>query len=160
MSENNIVETSEALEDLSGRYLLFYINDVVYGVTLSDVLEIINIQSITYIPNTAQYVKGIVNLRGKIVPVIDARLKLGLPEREYDDKTCIIILEIGDARIGLIVDSVSEVVAVDTADLSTPPASGDEAMRFLESIYDFGGKVALNIDFRKFFADDLAPSAV
>ena len=159
MSEN-MANTNENLEELSGRYLLFFISDTLYGVTLSDVLEIINIQSITYIPNTAQYVKGIVNLRGKIVPVIDARLKLGLPEREYDDKTCIIILEIGEARIGLIVDSVSEVVAIDSATLSTPPASGDDATRYLSSISNFGDKVALNIDFRRFFADDLASSSV
>lgn len=154
MNENVAISAS-ALEDLNGRYLLFYIDDVLYGVSLALVLEIIQIQTITHLPGVAPHIKGIVNLRGRVVPVIDVRLKLNLPERPYDDKTCIVVLDIHGMHIGLIVDSVSEVVTVSNEQLSAPPSTGDMSTRFLASVSELGNKVALNIDFESFFQNDI-----
>ena len=89
---NAAIETvaGTALDELSNRSLTFLIGDVVYGIELSHVIEIISIQPITPVPALPAYIKGIINLRGKVVPVIDVRLKFNQEERAYDEKTCII----------------------------------------------------------------------
>ena len=147
--------STEAYEELKGRHLLFNIEDLKYGVSLEFVLEIINIQLITKLPGVIDYIKGIINLRGKIVPIIDVRLKLGLEEREYDDKTCIIVLDVNSVNIGIIVDSVSEVVNISPSQLSSPPTSGDLQTRFFSSVCELGDKVILNLDCEKFLKSDL-----
>lgn len=154
MNENAII-SPDTLEELNGRYLLFYIDNALYGVSLALVLEIIQIQTITRLPGVPAYIKGIVNLRGKVVPVIDVRTKFHLPERPYDDKTCIVVLDIHDLHIGLIVDSVSEVVTVESEQLTAPPDVGDAATRYLSSVSEVGDRVILNIDFDKFFQNDI-----
>ena len=90
---NAAIETvaGTALDELSNRSLTFLIGDVVYGIELSHVIEIISIQPITPVPALPAYIKGIINLRGKVVPVIDVRLKFNQEERAYDEKTCIIV---------------------------------------------------------------------
>lgn len=143
------------ISDLKDRYLLFNIEDTKYGVSLEYVLEIINVQTITRIPGVAHYIKGIINLRGKIIPIINVRIKLGLPEREYDDKTCIIVLNIHDMHAGVIVDSVSEVISAENSQLSTPADVGEASSRYLSSILEIDNKIVLNIDCEKFFKSDL-----
>lgn len=155
MNENSIL-SSEVLDELNGRYLLFYIGERLFGVSLALVLEIIQIQHVSYLPGMPQYIKGIVNLRGKVVPVIDVRLKFGIEERAHDDKTCIVVLDIHEMHIGLIVDSVSEVLTVENAQLSPPPSiNSTNSVEYLASVTEMDGKVVLNIDFEKFFQDDL-----
>lgn len=148
-------ETIEETNDLSDRYLLFRIADALYGVSLALVLEIIQIQSITTLPYMDPYVKGIINLRGKVVPVVDVRRKINLPEKPYDAETCIVVVEIQNMHIGLIVDSVCEVVTVESDQLATPPDVGDTANRYLSSVSEAGGRVILNIDFDRFFQNDI-----
>lgn len=152
---DNFEEREEQSSDLDGRYLLFRIADSLYGVVLALVLEIIQIQSITKLPCVAPYVKGIINLRGKVVPVVDVRQKMKLPEKPHDAETCIIVLEIQNMHIGLIVDSVCEVIRVESDSLATPPNTGDAAGCYLSSISEIGGKAVLNIDFERFFQDDI-----
>ncbi len=145
-----------AYDDLAGRFLTFYINDVIYGIGLSMVIEIISIQEITRIPNLPAYTKGIINLRGKIVPVIDVRLRFGLPEKEYDDMTCIIVVHLDDMNIGLIADQVYEVTAAeDTMLRSLPEFNDKKSSTFLESIGKLGSDLILNIDCRRLFYEDL-----
>ena len=155
MNENTILNP-ELLDDLDSRYLLFYIDEILYGVSLTLVLEILQIQNITHLPNVANYVKGIVNLRGKVVPVVDVRLKFNLPERPHSDKTCIIVLDINGTQVGLVVDSVSEVATFKNAKLSSPPAVSSVANQYLSSVTEIGGRVILNIDFERFFQDDMS----
>ncbi|MCI9575674.1 MAG: purine-binding chemotaxis protein CheW [Clostridiales bacterium] len=143
------------MDDLDSRYLTFLIGDAVYGIALTNVLEIINIQSITQVPNIPPHIKGIINLRGKVIPVLDARLKMYKEERPYDDKTCIIVITIHDMHIGLIVDSVSEVITSDRNHLATPPKTGMDDAQFLASIIEQDNKVILNINIEKFFQNDL-----
>ena len=147
---------AEVLEELDGRYLLFYINEMVYGVSLALVLEILQIQNITKMPQVAPHVKGIVNLRGKVVPVVDVRLKFNLPEKPYDNKSCIIVLELHDTHVGLIVDSVFEVATLEHSRLAAPPSSNSLSMQFLQSVAEYGEHTILNIDFDRFFQDDIS----
>lgn len=153
------VLTKETLDDLNGRFLTFYIGASVYGIELLHVIEIISIQSITRVPNVPEHVRGIINLRGKIVPVIDVRCKLNQEPRPYDDKTCIIVVVIEDMHVGLIVDSVSEVVTVESSTLSQPPEfNNNRSNSYLKSVAKVGEKVILNLDCDKFFESDLAMS--
>ena len=151
------ISSADLQDDLTGRYLTFYIDDVVYSLPLNHVIEIIGIQNITHIPGVPPYVKGIVNLRGKVVPISDVRLKFGQPERAYDDKTCIVVVLINDMNIGLIVDSVADVVALDKIDMA-PPSHTERRVgeSFLDSISSLNDKVILNIDCMKFFQSDMA----
>ena len=149
--------TADALEDLSDSFLLFYIDETVYGIPLKLVREIVNIHSVTltYLPGIPDYVRGIVNLRSKVVPVIDVRRKFRLPDRAFDDKTCIIFLDVQDMNVGLIVDLVSEVVTLESNERTAPPKGGDPSTRYLESVAEVGNRVVLNIDCQKFFQSDL-----
>ena len=152
-------EILEELEqdDLTGQYLTFYIEETVYSLPLTHVIEIIGIQRVTHIPGMPHYIKGIVNLRGKVVPILDVRLKFGQPERPYDDKTCIVIVLINEMNVGLIVDMVEEVIAMDKANMSPPPLSDRRiGESFLDSIATIGDKVIMNIDCEKFFQTDIA----
>ncbi len=138
-----------------GGTLLFHIGASLYSVSLGLVTEILNVQHITHLPGVPYYIKGIINLRGKVVPVIDVRLKLGMEERAYDDKTCIIVVELHEMQLGIIVDSVSEVVTVDTDHTAAPPDIGQTGGRYLASVSEIGGRVVLNIDCDKFFQSDI-----
>lgn len=102
------IEQEDYIEEdtLKGRYLIFTLDKETYGVEIKYVTEIIGIQTITEIPELPEYVKGIINLRGKIIPVMDVRLRFKKEPKEYNDRTCIIVLDIRDLTIGLIVDRV------------------------------------------------------
>ncbi len=154
MAEIKTTEQAMNVDGLDDRYLLFKIDDANYGLPLAMALEILTIQSITRLPRVADYVKGIVNLRGKAIPVIDVRAKLGLPLRNYDDKTCIIVLDVHDMHVGLIVDMVSEVTAVLHDQLIPPPKSGTTAS-YIASVSQLDDKIVLNLDCEEFFKNDI-----
>lgn len=129
---NGNVDTSNAakkmVRDQSGKYLTFVLVDEEYGLEILKVKEIIGMIDITALPRTPDFVKGVINLRGKVIPVIDLRLRFGLPEAEHTEKTCIIVVEIQDkganVQIGIIVDSVSEVLNVSGDDIEETPKFG------------------------------------
>lgn len=149
--------TSEIMDDLQGKFLTFYIGDVVYGIELLHVIEIISVQPITRVPYLPPYIKGITNLRGKIVPVIDVRLKFKMEEKEHDEKTCIIVLNVDEKQVGIIVDRVSEVLAIQADQLAPPPDIGTSSgEQYLKWVTKMGEKVVLSIDCNKFFQNDLA----
>ena len=106
----------------SNQYLSFFLGTELYGVNIADVIEIIGVQEITAIPEQPDYVIGVINLRGKIISVIDVRTRFGKEKVEYDERTCIIVVDIANVYIGFIVDSVSEVSTIDNKDISEPPA--------------------------------------
>lgn len=142
-------------EDLVGKHLTFYIDETIYGVGLINVIEIIGIQEITVVPGTPGYVKGIINLRGGIVPVIDVRLKFCQEERPYDEHTCIIVINIDDMTVGMIVDSVYEVVTLDNEDASSlPQFTNVNTKKYLRSISRVDNHLVLNLDCQKFLQDD------
>ncbi len=104
-----------------GRFLTFLIGKETYGIEIIYVTEIIGIQAITEMPETPDYLKGIINLRGKIIPVMDVRLRFGKQPREYDDRTCVIVIDLSGISMGLIVDSVSEVLSIPAQDIAELP---------------------------------------
>ncbi len=128
------------------KYLMFILNEEHYGIPILKVNEIIGLMDITPIPKTPMFMKGIINLRGKIIPIMDLRLKFSMQERAYDEQTCIIIVEIPiagrTAFIGVVVDKVAEVVNVLDSDIELPPQYGQEVESgFLTGI----GKVKENV---------------
>ena len=150
----NTVKKAELVDFLSDRYLLFTIDENYYGLPLALALEILTMQSITKLPRVAEYITGIINLRGKVIPVIDVRKKLGIPERPDDDSNCIIVIEIREMHVGLIVDMVSEVATVPSDKIIPPPKTISERANYISSVSQLDGKVVLNLDCEKFFLAD------
>lgn len=105
-----------------GRFLTFKLGEESFGLEIKYVTEIVGIQPITKIPEVPNYVKGIINLRGKVISVIDVRIKFQKEPVEYDERTCIIVIDIEDMSLGLIVDNVSEVITIKDEDIVPPPS--------------------------------------
>lgn len=116
-------ETFDAQSDLGGKYLTFMLDDEEYGIEILKVREIIGIMDITKVPQTPEFVEGVINLRGKVIPVIDLRTKFGLDRAEYNDQTCIIVVDVG-MMMGIIVDTVQEVHDIPSASIEPPPKLG------------------------------------
>jgi len=114
----------------AGKYLTFRLNDESYGIGVLHIREIIRLQPITPVPEMRQHVKGVINLRGKIIPVIDLRLRFGLIPKPDNGQNCIVVVQTGaggrNLLIGLIVDGVEEVVQVSASDVEPPPEFGCE----------------------------------
>lgn len=124
MFDANLADIAREDEDTQhGRYLTFMLGKEVFAVEIKYVTEIIGIQPITPIPQVSHYVKGIINLRGKIITVIDMRLKFQKEPAPYNDRTCIIVIDISDISVGLIVDNVAEVLSIADGDIVPPPDS-------------------------------------
>ena len=130
------------------RFMTFKCGDEYYGIAISYVEEITTIQSITEVPQMESYVKGLINLRGKIVPVVDVRIRFGKEPIPYNDRTCIMILEVKGTLIGLIIDTIAEVVNIPAEDIVPPPKNGHTtgADRFVYGIGKIDGKVKLLIN--------------
>ena len=117
-----IDEDMETPEDTQrGKFLTFSVGKESYGIEIKFVTEIIVIQEITEVPELPDYVKGIINLRGKIIPVIDVRIRFKKEPKEYNDRTCIVVVDIKEIYVGLIVDNVSEVITIDDSNIVLPP---------------------------------------
>ncbi|MCC6491194.1 MAG: purine-binding chemotaxis protein CheW [Candidatus Hydrogenedentes bacterium] len=130
MSENVSVldPSAQSMAGLSGKYLTFRLGREEYGIGILQVQEIIGIMPVTHIPRAPEYVRGVINLRGRVIPVVDLRIKLGMDGKEDSEKTCIIVVQVpgdgGHITIGFIVDEVSEVLDIATADIQEPPSMG------------------------------------
>jgi len=108
----------------AGKYLTFVIADEAYGLEILKVREIIGIMDITAVPKTPGYVKGVINLRGKVIPVVDLRLKFGMEETGRTEETCIIVVSVNELEIGIVVDQVSEVQNIFAQDIEDAPEFG------------------------------------
>lgn len=108
-------------ESLKGKYLTFLVCEETYGIEIKYVTEIVGIQAITEMPEMPEYIKGVINLRGKIIPVMDIRLRFGMKEHVYDDRTCIVVIDYNEITYGLIVDSVSEVITIQDDRITETP---------------------------------------
>jgi purine-binding chemotaxis protein CheW len=122
------IEIHDDIADLAGKYLTFNLGDEQYGLEILKVQEIIGMQGITKIPRTPAYVKGVINLRGKVIPVIDLRLKFEMGEKVFTRKTCIIVVQVSREEnrliMGIIVDEVSEVLDITGDKIEAPPSMG------------------------------------
>lgn len=138
-----------------GRYLTFALENESYGLEISYVKEIVGMQPITQLPEVSDYVKGIINLRGRIIPVIDVRIRFGKDHGEYSDRTCIIVVDIRDLSVGLIVDNVSEVLTIDDSNLVAPPDYRTGAQtHYIKAIGKVGTEVKLLLDCDKLFTSE------
>lgn len=152
---NEIVNDVEDTQQ--GKFLTFALENEVYGLEIKYVKEIIGIQPITEVPDVSKYVKGIINLRGKIIPVIDVRLKFGKEQIEYNDRTCIIVIDIEDISVGLIVDSVAEVINIPEENIVPPPdyKSGFHN-NYIKGIGKVGDSVKLLLECSKLVSEEEA----
>jgi purine-binding chemotaxis protein CheW len=148
-------ENLELEEDTQkGRYLTFALGKEAYGIEIEHVTEIIGIQAITELPELPEYIRGIINLRGKIIPVMDVRLRFKKEFREYNDRTCIIVIDISGISIGLIVDSVAEVLSIDDQDIVEPPKiKSGQQNRYIKNIGKSGNEVKLLLDCGKLLSE-------
>lgn len=135
------------------KFLTFELGEENYAIPILKVKEIIGMMDITTVPRLPDFIKGVINLRGQIIPVIDLRLKFGLQERAYDDRTSIIVMELESENItrtsGIVVDTVQEVLDIDSKDIEPPPQYGtDVDQAFLTGLGKVDDKVImlLNVD--------------
>ena len=138
----------------AGKYLTFQLGKEEFAVQVLHVREIMGVQEITAVPQMPYHVKGVLNLRGKVIPVVDLRLKFGMPETEYTQRTCIIVVQIeghaGKISTGIIVDGVSEVLTLQTADIEDTPDFGvGAATPYLLGLAKIKGKVKILLDINK-----------
>lgn len=141
-------KTAEIAEYLGGKYLTFLLDNEEYGIEILKVREIINIMDITNVPQTPDFVEGVINLRGKVIPVVDLRTKFGLQRTEYNDQTCIIVVDVG-MMMGIIVDTVQEVHDIPSNNIEPPPQLGsmvDTSFILGMGKVDEDVKILLNID--------------
>lgn len=129
-------------------FMTFQCGKESFGIEIKYVEEIIQYQSITTIPEVDDYIKGLINLRGKIIPVIDMRMRFGLEPLPYTDRTCIIVINVNNIVIGLIIESIAMVVTIDDADILPPPSlsHGKEQDKYVYGIGKTGDKVKLLLD--------------
>ena len=140
---------SEAAER-AGKYLTFVLAEEDYGLEILKVREIMGVLDITTVPHTPYYVKGVVNIRGKVIPIVDLRLKFDIPEVEYTDQTCIIVVYVGNVEVGIIVDCVSEVMDIAEEDIEDAPEFGAEVdTHSILGMSKAGGKVTILLDINK-----------
>jgi len=138
-------------DERAGKYLTFMIGKEEFGVAVLKVREIMGIQDITAVPQTPNYLKGVINLRGKVIPVIDLRLKFGLPSIEFTQRTCIIVVQVNSGSIlllmGIVVDEVSEVMTMAPGDIEdTPDFGASVATTYILGMAKIKGKVKILLD--------------
>ena len=145
---------------MKGKYLTFLVGDVGYGIEISYVVEIISVQEITLVPHSHHYVKGIINLRGTVVPVIDMGLRFGQGEIVYTERTCIIVLSMDDMSVGILVDGVQDVTNIDDENIQDPPRStgSDLKSNFIKAVGVSGGDIKQLIDVNTVFEVNVVES--
>ncbi len=165
MSENN--RKAEAQDELltddddnedtqANKYLFFKIGKESYGVGIRYVIEIIELQTISMVPDLPNYVKGVINLRGKVIPIVDLRLRFDMAERAYDNRTCIIITEVDHILVGCLVDTVEEVMEILEKNIEPPPKfktiSGKD--QYISGMGKVGEAIKILIDVEKIVRDE------
>lgn len=148
---NPETSAAPAAETRAERYLTFHLGPEEFGIRVLKVREIMGIQDIAAIPEMPAHAKGVIRLRGKVVPVIDLRLKFGLPETEYTQRTCLVVVQAGtstgSALVGVVVDAVSEVLYLAAGDIAkTPKFSRETAAPYLLGVARAKGTVKILAD--------------
>ncbi len=140
-------EISDSHVAKAGRFLSFRLGDEIYAITIESVSEINGVCKITTIPNTPTFLRGVIDLRGKVIPVIDLRIKFGMPAIEYNKETCIIVVEAAEGNMGVIVDTVNEVIDLNEAQIEKPPRLGDhDHTKFISGMGKLGGQILILIN--------------
>lgn len=147
MTEKIMQELLDQEEDTQkDKFLTFTLGKDSYGIEIKYVTEIIGIQPITEVPELPEYIRGIINLRGKIVPVMDVRLRFKKQFREYNDRTCVIVVDIKGIYVGLIIDSVSDVISIPDTEIVDPPDLSKGGNKYIKGIGKVGSEIKLLLD--------------
>jgi purine-binding chemotaxis protein CheW len=154
--DNSQLEEEQDDDVLNEKYLTFMLGVEEFGINISYVTEIIGIQAITFVPELPDFVKGIINLRGQIIPVIDIRLRFQKEEIEYNDRTCIIVIQIRDLSIGFIVDSVAACEQIPDGSIIPPPTfQRNYQQKYISGIGKILDKIILIMDCEKLIMEDM-----
>ena len=136
------------------QYLTFIVDNQLYGIPISDVVQISGMQEITGVPEFPEYAKGVINLRGIIIPIIDIRLRLKKEEIPDNDRKCIIIIKTDDLHLGFIVDSVSDVTNINSDDISNPKIGSDHVNTYITGMAKLNNKIVLLMDLSKIINEE------
>ena len=137
------------------KYLTFQLENEEYGIEIICVIEVIGMQKIAPIPDMPNFVKGVINLRGQVIPVVDVRLRFGIEQVKYTERTCILVVKIKDTSIGLIVDTVCDVVNIPADDIDEPPKlNRKKGSRFIQGLGKIGDDVKIILNVHKLLYDD------
>ena len=152
----NISEVEEIEDTQEGQFLTFTLARQEYGIEIRHVTEIIGIQRITDLPDMPAYIKGVINLRGKVIPVVDVRLRFGMENRKYDERTCIIVVNFNDAAVGLVVDTVSEVMNIPAHNIEPSPKASLKSSggRFIKGLGKVEDDVKILLDIEQLLFDE------
>ena len=154
-----INQAVKAMSDKEGKYLTFTLAEEEYGIGILKIKEIIGMLPITSVPQTPDFVKGVINLRGKVIPVMDLRLRFGMPAIDYTERTCIIVVEIagnsGTVLIGIVVDAVSEVLNIKGDDIEKTPTFGSKLNTdYILGMAKMEGGVKILLDIDRVLSND------
>jgi Chemotaxis signal transduction protein len=148
----NVTEDEDSLKD---RFLTFITDKETYGIEIKHVTEIVGIQTITAMPETPDYIIGVINLRGRIIPVVDVRVRFNKPTKDYNDRTCVIVIAFGDVSYGLIVDSVSEVIKISDEDIVDKLDIRSKGSRgYISGIGKSGSQLVLLLDCQRLLSSE------
>lgn len=158
-TEEKLDPAAKAMAAKEGKYLTFMLAEEEYGIGILKIKEIIGMLPITSVPQTPDYVKGVINLRGKVIPVLDLRLRFGMPAIDYTERTCIIVVEIsgnaGTILIGIVVDAVSEVLNIKGDDIEKTPTFGTKLNTdYILGMAKMEGGVKILLDIDRVLSND------
>ncbi len=135
MSEEKSLPVATEIDEMENMYLNFNVGSEIYGVEVRYVLQIIGMQEISEMPDMPPSMKGYINLRGSVIPVVSMRLRFGKTEDEYTDRTCIVVVTVGEREIGLIVDAIQETITIEPENISSQPTTGESgSIPYVEGI--------------------------
>lgn len=147
-------EIYEEEDTQKGKFLTFSLGLESYGIEILYVTEIVGIQPITEVPELPEYIKGIINLRGKIIPVMDVRLRFKKQPVDYNDRTCIVVVDIQEISIGMIVDTVAEVLSIPEQEIVPPPDINKAGRKYIKGIGKTSSGVTLILDCEKLLDEE------
>lgn len=153
--ETTVPTEGQQTRDRAGMYLTFSLGNEEYGLEILKVREIIGMLEITGVPQTPPFVKGVINLRGKVIPVVDLRLKFGMEEKEPTQETCIIVVVVDGVQMGIVVDTVNEVLDITEDQIEDPPRFGTSIdTDFIRGMGKVEGKVKILLDIQRVLTSD------
>lgn len=158
VTKKDIIEDDAWDEDdedtMANRYLTFHIGDEDFALDILYVKEIVGIQKITEVPDMPVYIKGVINLRGQVITLIDVRLRFEMPFRDYDERTCVIVVDINNMQVGMVVDMVSDVSEISEDNISPPPQLAYSARhQYIKGMGKIGDDVKIILDIQKLLFD-------
>jgi purine-binding chemotaxis protein CheW len=152
---NEIFDDEDDEDTQKDKYLTFEIAGEEYGVEVRCVIEVIGMQKITVVPDMPPFVKGVINLRGQVIPIMDVRSRFKLDFKEYDDRTCIVVVDMSNTFVGLVVDIVSDVLDISPENLSpAPKVNRTPGSRFIKGLGKVGDEVKIILDVQKLLYDE------